>query len=136
MQLFWRLDEVLNVTAWPAVSLEVFPSEPLHKGRRTWGPSYLLQQTRCTSSVRHAHFWGPSYSRLQLTIAVCPLWTHVLTVLTQILPSYCFCDEKEPPSDCRESGWVLQKARRDVPRPPCTLAKAVLGSIREREGNV
>jgi len=37
VQLFWRLDEILNVTACTAVSLEVCPSEPLHKGHADLG---------------------------------------------------------------------------------------------------
>lgn len=40
-QLFRRLGEVLNVTACPAVSLEVSPHrDPTPGPRWTWGPSY------------------------------------------------------------------------------------------------
>ena len=112
------------------------PLSPYTRATRTWGPSYMLQPTHCTSSVGHAYFWGLCYSRLQLTTSVRPLWTPALTVPTQILPSCCLYDEKESPSDCRESGWVLQKARTDVPGPPCTFSKAVFVSISERGGNV
>lgn len=107
VQLFWRWDEALGVTARPAVSLEVSPFKPLRKGWVDLGSQVLRQQTCCTSSVEHARFWGPSYSCFQLNTSVCPLWTHVLTQLTQILLSCCLHGEKEPPSDHKESGWVL-----------------------------
>lgn len=130
MQLFWRLDEVLNVTKCPAVFLDIFPS------KRGLGVPATAAAKFCTSSVGHAHLWGPSYSYIQLITFLHSLQTHVLTILTQILPSCCLCHEKEPPPDCREDGWVLQKARSIVSRPPCTLTKTTLGSARKREGNI
>lgn len=76
---YWK-----NVTGCPSVSLKVCSLSTYARGRQSWGPNCLLQQSPCTSSRGDAHLWGPSHSCLLLTTSVCPLWTLVWSTPTKI----------------------------------------------------